>query len=149
METKIPPPIVTLIFIFLISLSNRLIEPFSFEYQLPVGILIVVSGLAVLISAARVFKQLETTINPMDPSQASKLAIIGPFKYTRNPMYLGMSIMLLGFGIIFGGDLKAGDCCFPISDDVYQVLSLHWERNSLDDFYYDILCCRTFNDSGD
>ncbi len=105
METKIPPPIVTLIFIFLTSLSNRLIEPFSFEYQLPVGILIVVSGLAVLISAARVFKQLETTINPMDPSQASKLAIIGPFKYTRNPMYLGMSIMLLGFGIIFGAKL--------------------------------------------
>ena len=105
METKIPPPIVTLIFIFLISLSNKLIAPFIFEYQLLVGILIVVSGLAVLISAARVFKQLETTINPMDPSQASKLAIIGPFKYTRNPMYLGMSIMLLGFGIIFGAKL--------------------------------------------
>jgi len=102
METKIPPPIVTLIFIFLIIFSNRLIEPFSFEYQLPIGILIIISGLTVLISAARVFKQLETTINPMQPSQASKLAIIGPFKFTRNPMYLGMSIMLLGFGVVFG-----------------------------------------------
>ena len=105
METKIPPPIVTLIFIFLINFSNRIIEPFKFENQLLVGILIVVSGLAVLISAARTFKQFETTINPMDPFQASKLVIIGPFKYTRNPMYLGMSIMLLGFGIIFGAKL--------------------------------------------
>jgi protein-S-isoprenylcysteine O-methyltransferase Ste14 len=105
METKIPPPIVTLIFIFLIGFSNRLIEPFSFEYQTPLGVMIIICGLSVLISAARVFKQLETTINPMQPSQASKLAIIGPFKYTRNPMYLGMSIMLIGFGLIFGAKL--------------------------------------------
>ena len=105
METKIPPPIVTLIFIFLISFSNRLIEPFSFDNQVPIGIVIIICGLSVLISAARVFKQLETTINPMQPAQASKLAIIGPFKYTRNPMYLGMSIMLVGFGLIFGAKL--------------------------------------------
>jgi len=100
METKIPPPVVTLIFIFFIGFSNRFVEPFSFVYQLPVGILIIIFGLFVLISAVRVFKHLETTINPLQPSQASKLATIGPFQYTRNPMYLGMSIMLLGFGII-------------------------------------------------
>ena len=105
METKIPPPIVTLIFIFLIAFSNRLVEPFSFEYQTPLGVLIIIGGLSILISAARVFKQLETTINPMQPSQASKLAIIGTFKYTLNPMYLGMSIMLMGFGLIFGAKL--------------------------------------------
>ena len=105
METKIPPPIVTLIFIFLIAFSNRLVEPFSFEYQLPLGVVIIICGLSVLISAARVFKQLETTINPMQPSQASKLATNGPFKFTRNPMYLGMSIMLIGFGVIFGAKL--------------------------------------------
>ena len=97
METKIPPPIVTLIFIFLIGFSNRLIEPFSFEYQTPLGVMIIICGLSVLISAARVFKQLETTINPMQPSQASKLAITGPFKFTRNPMYLGMSIMSVSY----------------------------------------------------
>ena len=105
METKIPPPIVTLIFIFFIGFSNRLIEPFNFEYQMPLGIIIIIFGLSVLISAVRVFKQLETTINPMQPSQASRLATIGPFKYTRNPMYLGMSVMLLGFGLIFGAKL--------------------------------------------
>lgn len=105
METKIPPPVVTLIFIFFIVFSNRFVEPFSFMYQLPVGIVIIICGLLVLISAVRVFKHLETTINPLQPAQASKLATIGPFQYTRNPMYLGMSIMLLGFGIIFGAKL--------------------------------------------
>ena len=73
METKIPPPIVTLIFIFLIAFSNRLVEPFSFEHQTPLGVLIIIGGLSILISAARVFKQLETTINPMQPSQACLL----------------------------------------------------------------------------
>ena len=105
METKIPPPIVTLIFIFLIAFSNRIVEPFSSEFQMPLGVAIIICGLAVLILAVRVFKQLETTINPMQPSQASKLAITGPFKFTRNPMYLGMSIMLMGFGLIFGAKL--------------------------------------------
>ena len=105
METKIPPPIVTLIFIFLIAFSNRIVEPFSFEFQMPLGVVIIICGLAVLILAVRVFKQLETTINPMQPLQASKLATTGPFKFTRNPMYLGMSIMLIGFGVIFGAKL--------------------------------------------
>ena len=123
METKIPPPIVTLIFIFLIGFSNRLIEPFSFEYQTPLGVIIIICGLSVLISAARVFKQLETTINPMQPSQASKLAIIGPFKYTRNPMYLGMSIMLIGFGLFFGAKLTV--CLvvmFVLYITVFQII---------------------------
>ena len=111
METKIPPPIVTLIFIFLIGFSNSFIGPFSFEYQVSIGIVIIIFGLSVLISAVRVFKQLETTINPLQPSQASKLAIIGPFKYTRNPMYLGMSIILIGFGLIFGAKLTV---CFVV-----------------------------------
>ena len=123
METKIPPPIVTLIFIFLIGFSNRFIEPFSFEYQTPLGVMIITCGLSVLISAARVFKQLETTINPMQPSQASKLAIIGPFKYTRNPMYLGMSIMLIGFGLFFGAKLTV--CLvvmFVLYITVFQII---------------------------
>ena len=123
METKIPPPIVTVIFIFLIGFSNRLIEPFSFEYQTPLGVMIIICGLSVLISAVRVFKQLETTINPMQPSQASKLAIIGPFKYTRNPMYLGMSIMLIGFGLIFGAKLTV--CLvvmFVLYITVFQII---------------------------
>ena len=123
METKIPPPIVTRLFILLIGFSNRLIEPFSFEYQTPLGVMIIICGLSVLISAARVFKQLETTINPMQPSQASKLAIIGPFKYTRNPMYLGMSIMLIGFGLIFGAKLTV--CLvvmFVLYITVFQII---------------------------
>ena len=123
METKIPPPIVTVIFIFLIAFSNRLVEPFSFKYQMPLGIVIIICGLLVLISAVRVFKQLETTINPMQPSQASKLAIIGPFKYTRNPMYLGMGIMLIGFGLIFGAKLTV--CLvvmFVLYITVFQII---------------------------
>lgn len=123
METKIPPPIVTVIFIFLIAFSNRLVEPFSFKYQMPLGIVIIIYGLLVLILAVRVFKQLETTINPMQPSQASKLAIIGPFKYTRNPMYLGMSIMLIGFGLIFGAKLTV--CLvvmFVLYITVFQII---------------------------
>ena len=53
------------------------------------------------------------------------------------------SILGDGFGIIFGGDLKAGDCCFPLSDAVYQVLPFCWERDCTDNRHYDVLRCRT------
>lgn len=48
------------------------------------------------------FARAKTTTNPMDLSKTSKLVTNGIFKYTRNPMYLGMLLILLGFGLKLG-----------------------------------------------
>ena len=102
MQTKIPPPIVTLIFVGILYLSNSLITPFELAYQSVIGIFLILSGLGILIASVRVFRKVGTTVNPVDPDQASMLVIEGPFTFSRNPMYLGMSEMLIGFGFIFG-----------------------------------------------
>ena len=102
MQTKIPPPIVTLIFVGILYLSNSLITPFELAYQSVIGIFLILSGLGILIASVRVFRKVGTTVNPVDPDQASMLVVEGPFTFSRNPMYLGMSEMLIGFGFIFG-----------------------------------------------
>ena len=101
MKTKIPPPIVTLVSALLIFFSKELFPNYAFDYQSMLSIVIFVSGLMILISAVSLFKKKETTVNPMNPEKASSLVVDGVFKHTRNPMYLGMSVVLLSISIQF------------------------------------------------
>ena len=101
MKTKIPPPIVTLVSALLIFFSRELFPNYVFEYQSMLSIAIFISGLMILFSAVSLFKEKETTVNPMSPEKASSLVVDGIFKYTRNPMYLGMSVVLLSISIQF------------------------------------------------
>ncbi len=57
-------------------------------------------GVIVVIWAAGLFRKHETEIKPFHES--SKLVIQGPFRYTRNPMYMGMVFALTGFAIWLG-----------------------------------------------
>ena len=41
------------------------------------------------------FKKSETTVNPMKPETSTSLVTSGIFKYTRNPMYVGLTSILL------------------------------------------------------
>ena len=123
MQTKIPPPIVTLIFIGILYLSNSLITPFELAYQSVIGIFLILSGLGILIASVRVFRKVGTTVNPVDPNQASMLVVEGPFTFSRNPMYLGMSEMLIGFGFIFGAWLTLPIVAlFIIYITIFQIL---------------------------
>ena len=123
MQTKIPPPIVTLIFVGVLYLSNSLITPFELAYQSVIGIFLILSGLGILIASVRVFRKVGTTVNPVDPDQASMLVVEGPFTFSRNPMYLGMSEMLIGFGFIFGAWLTLPIVAlFMIYITIFQIL---------------------------
>ena len=66
----------------------------------------IILGPFVLISAVRSFKAEQTTINPININNASSLVISGVFKYSRNPMYLGMVFILLALS--FGFNLVGG-----------------------------------------
>lgn len=69
-----------------------------FPYSLA-GIPLFIFGANVALSAKKAFK---STGTPMMPSgSAGKLHQDGYFKFSRNPMYLGIAIGLLGFAVIF------------------------------------------------
>ncbi len=62
---------------------------------------VAVFGLGVLIVAAGVieFKRSRTTVNPLAPEQSSCIVTTGVYRWTRNPMYLGMATSLLGVAV--------------------------------------------------
>jgi len=99
MKTLIPPPIVTIVFLFVIFFTKDL---FRFSVTLPssLGLIIIFAGLVIIFIAARQFKAANTTINPIKPENASVLVNKGIFSYSRNPMYLGMLLIIIGFSII-------------------------------------------------
>lgn len=61
-----------------------------------------------LFIAAALFRKHKTTINPLKPDSASHLVTSGVFRISRNPMYLGMLLILIGITVRFnpiGGGL--------------------------------------------
>lgn len=45
------------------------------------------------------FLRAKTTANPLQPSKAERIVITGPYRYTRNPMYLGLAISLTAWSL--------------------------------------------------
>ena len=56
----------------------------------------VVVALAFLLPAAFGFRKHKTTVNPISPDAATTLVTAGVYSITRNPMYVGMLLLLLG-----------------------------------------------------
>lgn len=64
------------------------------------GAILVALGIAVILWAARLFQKAGTTIIPF--RETSKLIVSGPYLRSRNPMYLGMVLILTGIGLGLG-----------------------------------------------
>ncbi|MEK6217310.1 MAG: isoprenylcysteine carboxylmethyltransferase family protein, partial [Boseongicola sp.] len=62
-----------------------------------VGVLVMAIALLITVTGVFAFKRAGTNVNPYQPSL--KIVRDGPFRFTRNPMYLGMVLFTLGFGI--------------------------------------------------
>ena len=101
METKIPPPIVTLVFGLSIYYSRGIFQVIEIKHSFYFGILLMLLGFVILISTVRLFRKDKTSLNPLSPEQATKLVTDGIFKYSRNPMYLGMALVLGSIAVFF------------------------------------------------
>lgn len=98
-----PPPLIYL---------TALLLGFALEYFWPVaaldrgigqllGILLGCAGLAFALPALLGFRRAGTSPEPWHPSTA--LVTSGLYRYTRNPMYVGLTLIYLGVTAAFGG----------------------------------------------
>ena len=98
LNTKIPPPIVTLLCIGIIYLFESQIEYSEPDLKV-VGIIFLILGLIIIFSAVLKFIKTKTTVDPTRPHKTSNLVINGIYKITRNPMYLGMLFLIMAYAI--------------------------------------------------
>ncbi len=70
----------------------------------PIGIPFVVLGAWLTLWTDGLFKKHETTVKPFE--DASRLITEGPFRISRHPMYLGMTLILLGTAVLLGSVLS-------------------------------------------
>lgn len=102
MEKRLLPPtyffisiVVMVLFHFVFPLSKVIVYPWNLLGCAPLGI-----GIALNLVADRAFKEHQTTVKPFQES--SVLVTTGVFRFTRNPMYLGIVLMLLGIAFLMG-----------------------------------------------
>jgi protein-S-isoprenylcysteine O-methyltransferase Ste14 len=68
--------------------------------RIALGVALLCGGVALLASALRVFHRIGQHPDPRKPTPV--IACDGPYRFTRNPMYLGGSLIQLGLGIALG-----------------------------------------------
>jgi protein-S-isoprenylcysteine O-methyltransferase Ste14 len=65
-----------------------------------IGLVPLLLGILLNLLADQAFKKHETTVKPFEKSTA--LVTSGVFSFTRNPMYLGMTLILFGVAAMLG-----------------------------------------------
>ena len=98
---KIPPPILVLILVSSNYFSSKKIDLFYLPNQDLISILILLIGMLILINPIFKFIKSKTTIDPIKFKKVNKLIISGIYKYSRNPMYLGLLMIVISTSIFF------------------------------------------------
>ncbi len=104
MKPRIPPPLVMLLAATLMAVLHRWV-PLGHLITAPwnrLGGLPAAVGIAFAMAAFLRFRQAQTTVNPMEPEKATSLVTDGVFRISRNPMYLGLLLLLTGWALWLG-----------------------------------------------
>jgi protein-S-isoprenylcysteine O-methyltransferase Ste14 len=99
----VPPPLIYLVF-FLVGMGleryRRLPRLLSVGLGRTLGALLVLSWLVLTMWSFRRFWAFGTSVIPVRPTTA--LVMEGPYRFTRNPMYLGLLMLYAGVACWFG-----------------------------------------------
>ena len=98
---KIPPPLIVLTLIISIYFSSKRIDLINIPFQLEISFFMLSLGILIFINPVLKFIKSKTTINPIQFEETNKLVTSGIFKYSRNPMYLGMLMIIISTSIFY------------------------------------------------
>lgn len=126
LELKIPPMIVVILAGLLMWLAARATPQLIVMYpgRRSVAAFMAAAGLLVVYAGLREFRKASTTVHPQRPGEASSVVTTGIYRFTRNPMYLGMLLWLLAW-LIYLANVAAAvvPVAFLIYITRYQISS--------------------------
>ena len=99
LELKLPPVALGAITAALMWIASS-VSP-AFDIKFPANSVssasLALTGALTCLAGVISFRRAKTTVNPMKPDAASSLVVSGIYRYTRNPMYAGFLLILLGW----------------------------------------------------
>jgi protein-S-isoprenylcysteine O-methyltransferase Ste14 len=98
---KIPPPLLVLILVISNYFSSKKIDLILLPNQDLISFIIFLIGVLILINPIFKFIKSKTTIDPIKFKKVNKLITSGIYKYSRNPMYLGLLIIVISTSIFY------------------------------------------------
>ncbi len=107
LESKIPPPIVALLVAGLMKAVASVAPLVTLPGPERVAAAVVLGSGGLLVEgvAAATLILAGTTVDPIRPRSSKALVVSGPYRFTRNPIYLGDFLMLLGWAVFLASPL--------------------------------------------
>ncbi|WOJ95190.1 isoprenylcysteine carboxylmethyltransferase family protein [Congregibacter variabilis] len=108
LELKLPPVVLLLLAGSAIWGLDRVdtVLTFTLPFRASLSALLLLAGVAIALLGVAAFRRAKTTVDPRYPEQATALVISGVYRRTRNPMYLGMLLVLVALGLYLGSGLS-------------------------------------------
>ena len=101
-KNKIPPTILTLLFLFFNYILSFNFLKIDIPYKYFFTTLLLILGFYIIIRSSRLFAQAKTSIDPLRPFKSTYLITNDIYKYSRNPMYFGYLLILLSSSVYLG-----------------------------------------------
>lgn len=124
LETRIPPLVVVAILAAAMWGARLAVPALTTRYgNLWVALVLLAVGVGVMEAGAREFRRARTTVNPLHPEKATAIVDTGIFRLTRNPMYLGMLLMLCAWVTYLANLVTlAGPVLFVLYMNLFQII---------------------------
>jgi protein-S-isoprenylcysteine O-methyltransferase Ste14 len=123
LELKLPPPLVMLLMgVAMWGLARAFPQTYI---AVPLWAVLLPAALGAIVSALGVLGmgRTGTTLDPLKPAKATVLVTGGIYRVTRNPMYLGLALLLLGWALWLGIDMTLlGPALFVLYITRFQIL---------------------------
>lgn len=99
LENRFPPPLITGMLMLLMAIGTIFLPREPISNALRFGLGSPVAGIGLLLTSLGFFqfKRAKTTISPVKIEAASAIVSDGVFRHSRNPMYVGFTLILVGW----------------------------------------------------
>lgn len=129
-QSRLLPPLFTLILIVAMAVFDGLLSSTRL-WQAPLtygGVIPLALGIVLNLASAGLFRRSATTIKPF--GEPSALVQGGFYRYTRNPMYPGFLLILLGVGLLLGN--AASLLALPLYIVLITFRYIRYEEQSME-----------------
>ena len=124
LENKIPPPVVAILCALAMWWVSARVPGLSLgdTARIVPAVVLAAGGLGFILVSTLALRRSRTTVNPLKPETASALVTSGIYQISRNPIYVGFALILVGWAAYLASPLALiGVVVFVLFINRFQI----------------------------